>query len=116
MPVSGNVSIFPLNKFGYIILTEQLEQKDETKKIFQEDANNNDEEISSSDLLAQAGKAATEYKINTYAIKSGDTLESISRTYKIKASTIVESNNLSKDNILFYIEQKKSFTFYLHSS
>lgn len=42
----------------------------------------------------------TEVKINTYTVKSGDSLKSIASIYNVKVTTIAESNNLLIDTTL----------------
>ncbi len=80
--------------------TAQAEQKSETVISNLETSNPSKEEPTSSDLTESTEKKENEITIHTYTIKSGDTIESIASTYKVKVATIAESNNISMDTEL----------------
>ncbi|SKA73572.1 Murein DD-endopeptidase MepM and murein hydrolase activator NlpD, contain LysM domain [Clostridium sp. USBA 49] len=79
-----------------VVLTDKKsEEKDTANKENNSNVNNN----VSSDVLDTSNteelKKDTEVKINTYTVKSGDTLDSIAAIYNVKVNTISESNGLS---------------------
>lgn len=63
-------------------------------------SNINNDKNESLSLAYTQSKEENEIKVITYTVKSGDSLESIASTYKVKVNTIAESNNLSVNAIL----------------
>jgi len=84
-----------------VVLTDKKsEEKDTANKENNSNVNNNVSSIALDTSNTEELKKDTEVKINTYTVKSGDTLDSIAAIYNVKVNTITESNGLSLNSSL----------------